>query len=246
MSENKGKCRVLILIPAYNEEENIGTFLESMSCSKIAGEADILVIDDASKDRTAEIARKHGVKVISQVYNMGYGAALQLGYKYATSHEYDYVLQLDADGQHDACNLDILYECLTNSKKDCDIIIGSRFLEGSESYKMGTIRILSIKFFRCIIKWIGHANITDPTSGLQGLNRKAFSYYAQYGKFDYRYPDINMIMQMLLRGFRIGECRACMHQRVAGTSMHSGIWKPFAYMVLMSLSTIAAIIRNKE
>ena len=116
MSENKGKCRVLILIPAYNEEENIGTFLESMSCSKIAGEADILVIDDASKDRTAEIARKHAVKVISQVYNMGYGAALQLGYKYATSHEYDYVLHLDADGQHYACNLDILYECLTNCK----------------------------------------------------------------------------------------------------------------------------------
>ena len=246
MNESKEKSRVLILIPAYNEEENIGTFLESMSCSQIAKKADILVIDDASKDSTADIAREYGVKVISQVYNMGYGAALQLGYKYATSHEYDYVLQLDADGQHDACNLDILYDCLTNSKKDCDIIIGSRFLEGSETYKMGAIRLLSIKFFRCIIKWIGHVDITDPTSGLQGLNRKAFSYYAQYGKFDYRYPDINMIMQMLLRGFQIGECRACMHQRVAGTSMHSGIRKPFAYMVLMSLSTIAAIIRNKE
>lgn len=246
MSKISEKSKVLILIPAYNEEENIGTFLESMKCSRIVGEADILVIDDASKDRTAEIAREHGVKVISQVYNMGYGAALQLGYKYATNHEYDYVLQLDADGQHDASNLDVLYECLTNSQRDCDIIIGSRFLEGSKSYKMGAIRILSIRFFRCIIKWIGHTDITDPTSGLQGLNRRAFSYYAQYGKFDYRYPDINMIMQMLLCGFRIGECGACMHQRVAGTSMHSGIWKPFAYMVLMSLSTMAAIIRNKK
>ena len=177
---------------------------------------------------------------------MGYGAALQLGYKYACSHDYEYVIQLDADGQHDACNLDIIYECLTGSRKDCDIIIGSRFLKGSESYHMSRIRLLSIKFFRCIIKWIGHADITDPTSGLQGLNRKAFSYYARYGNFDYRYPDINMIMQMLLQGFRIGECRACMHQRLAGTSMHSGIWKPFAYMVLMSLSTVAAIFRNKR
>lgn len=246
MSKISEKSKVLILIPAYNEEENIGTFLESMKCSRIAGEADILVIDDASKDRTAEIVREHGVKVISQVYNMGYGAALQLGYKYATNHEYDYVLQLDADGQHDACNLDVLYEYLTNRQKGSDIIIGSRFMKESESYHMGIIRILSIKFFRLIIKWIGHADITDPTSGLQGLNRRAFSYYAQYGKFDYRYPDINMIMQMLLCGFRIGECGACMHQRVAGTSMHSGIWKPFAYMVLMSLSTMAAIIRNKK
>lgn len=246
MSENNEKNKVLILIPAYNEEESIGVFLESMSCSDIARQADIMVIDDASQDRTAEIAREHGVKVISQIYNMGYGAALQLGYKYAVSHGYDYVLQLDADGQHDACNLDILYDCLTNQKKECDIVIGSRFLEGSESYQMGVVRLFSIKFFRHIIKWIGHADITDPTSGLQGLNRKAFSYYAQYGKFDYRYPDINMIMQMLLRGFQIRECRACMHQRAAGTSMHSGIWKPFAYMVLMSLSTIAAIIRNKD
>ena len=81
-------------------------------------------------------------------------------------------------------------------------------------------------------------------SSSQGPNYN--NYYAQYGKFDYRYPDINMIMQMLLRGFRIGECRAVMHQRVAGTSMHSGIWKPFAYMVLMSLSTMAAIIRNTK
>ena len=246
MNDKKDKSKILILIPAYNEEENIGTFLESLNNSEIAKEADILVIDDASKDRTAEIARGCGVKVISQIYNMGYGAALQLGYKYATKHQYDYVLQLDADGQHDACNLDIIYECLTNSQKDCDIIIGSRFLEGSETYKMGAIRILSIKFFRFIIKCVCHVNITDPTSGLQGLSRRAFSYYAQYGKFDYRYPDINMIIQMLLCGFHIGECRACMHQRVAGTSMHSGIWKPFAYMILMSLSTVAAIIRNRK
>lgn len=244
MSEKAEKSSILILIPAYNEEENIGSFLESISCSKIAEKADILVVDDASGDRTAEIAKAHGVKVISQLYNMGYGAALQMGYKYASRHNYDYVLQLDADGQHDACNLDVLYDCLT--RKDCDIIIGSRFVEGSVSYKMGSIRLLSIRFFRCIIKWIGHADITDPTSGLQGLNRKAFTYYAQYGMFDYHYPDINMIMQMLLRGFGIGECGACMHPRIAGTSMHAGILKPVAYMVRMSLSTMAAILRNKK
>lgn len=240
------KTKVLILIPAYNEEENIGSLLESMKESQIAGKSDILVVDDASGDHTAEIATRYGAKVIRQIYNMGYGAALQLGYKYAVDHEYDFVLQMDADGQHEVCNLDILYGCLTDRRKDFDIVIGSRFLQGSRSYRVGAVRLLSIRFFRCTIKWIGHTEITDPTSGLQGLNRKAFSYYARYGKFDYRYPDMNMILQMLLQGFRIGECRAHMRPRVAGTSMHAGIWRPMAYMVLMTLSTVAAIIRNKR
>lgn len=240
------KKQVLILIPAYNEEENIGSFLESMKSSKVVAESDILVVNDASKDNTVEIAEQYGIKVITQIYNMGYGAALQLGYKYAFENGYEYVLQLDADGQHDASNLDVLYQCLTDGDKECDIIIGSRFLEGSTPYKMGAIRMMSIKFFRGIIKWVGKTKITDPTSGLQGLNRKAFGYYAQYANFDYRYPDVNMIMQMLLNNFRIVECEACMHQRVAGTSMHSGIWKPFAYMVLMSLSTFAAILRKDK
>lgn len=246
MSEGCQEDRVLILIPAYNEEENIGSFLDAVKHTPFAGTADILVVDDASGDQTAEIARNHGVKVISQIYNMGYGAALQLGYKYAVSHDYGFVIQMDADGQHDACNLSLLYECLTGNRKDCDIVIGSRFLEGSQSYRMGTIRLMSIQLFRRVIKWIGHADITDPTSGLQGLNRRAFSYYAEYGNFDYHYPDINMIMQMLLQGFKIGECRACMHPRLAGNSMHAGIFKPIVYMVLMTVSTLAAVIRNRK
>lgn len=238
--------QVLIIIPAYNEEENIGPFLESLKSSEVVAKSDILVMNDASGDNTATIAEQYGIKVITQIYNMGYGAALQLGYKYAFENGYEYVLQLDADGQHDASNLDVLYENLTDSDKEWDIVIGSRFMEGSTPYKMGAIRLLSIKFFRSLIRWVGKARITDPTSGLQGLNRKAFGYYAHYSNFDYRYPDANMIMQMLLNNFRIGECAACMHQRAAGVSMHSGIWKPFAYMVLMLLSTFAAILRKDK
>lgn len=246
MSEAYQNNKLLILIPAYNEEENIGAFLDSVKYTRIAGKTDILVVDDASGDQTAEIAGNHGVKVISQIYHMGYGAALQLGYKYAVSHDYDFVIQLDADGQHDVCNLPLIYECLTGSRKDCDIVIGSRFLEGSRSYQMGVIRLMSIRLFRQIIRWSGHVEITDPTSGLQGLNRRAFSCYAAYGNFDLHYPDTNMIMQMLLRGYKIGECGACMHPRAAGSSMHAGIWKPISYMVLMTLSTLAAVLRNKK
>jgi len=181
------KDKVLIIIPAYNEEENIGSFLDSMQTSEIAKRADILVINDFSNDRTEEIARSKGAKVIGQIYNLGYGSALQLGYKYAYRNHYDYVLQLDADGQHDASNLDVLYETITDENLGYDIVIGSRFLEESVTYKVDGLRLLSIRFFRWIVKTICKTTITDPTSGLQALNRKAFSHYATYGKFDYRY-----------------------------------------------------------
>lgn len=240
------RAEVLILIPAYNEEENVGGFIDSLQKSNIAKKADILIVNDASKDKTVEIAESKGIKVISQVYNMGYGAALQLGYKYACKHGYQYILQLDADGQHDALNLDLLYEKLVNEENSYDIVIGSRFLSDSVTYKIGGIRLLSIKFFRWIVWHVCRVKITDPTSGLQGLNRKAFSHYAEYGQFDLKYPDVNMIVQMLLQGYHIGECSAIMHQRVAGVSMHAGIWRPFKYMILMSLSTLAAIIKYKK
>lgn len=240
------KDKVLIIIPAYNEEENIGSFLDSMQTSEIAKRADILVINDFSNDRTEEIARSKGAKVIGQIYNLGYGSALQLGYKYAYRNHYDYVLQLDADGQHDASNLDVLYETIKDENLGYDIVIGSRFLEESVTYKVDGLRLLSIKFFRWIVKTICKTTVTDPTSGLQALNRKAFSHYATYGKFDYRYPDVNMVVQMLLQGYKIGECKAVMHQRVAGVSMHSGLWNPLKYMVLMSISTFAAILKYKR
>lgn len=235
---------ILIIVPAYNEEKSIGTFLGTREYSEIAMSADWLIIDDASTDLTAKIARENGAKVVSQIYNMGYGTALQLGYKYAVEQDYQYILQIDADGQHDIRNLDHIYEKISGEKNHYDIVIGSRFLKNSVTYPIDPVRKISIIFFRWIIKMAGKAKISDPTSGLQGLNRKAFEYYAKFGQFDYRYPDVNMILQMLLQGYKIGECEAVMHQRKAGISMHAGIWKPFKYMVLMVISTINAIARN--
>ena len=97
--------QVLILIPAYNEENNIRKVLRSYYQSPFVEYSDILVIDDGSKDNTAKAAREEGAKVISQIYNMGYGAALQTGYKYALEKGYEFIIQLDADGQHDILNI---------------------------------------------------------------------------------------------------------------------------------------------
>jgi len=241
---------LLIIIPAYNEEESIGAVLKRMYEAKIDEIGDILVINDGSQDNTEKIVRSFKVNIINQVSNMGYGAALQVGYKYAEQKGYEYVIQLDADGQHDICNIKMIYDCLKNKDdrflEKPDIVIGSRFLSDNSTMKVSKIKQLAIYFFKLVIKIFTQNVITDPTSGLQGLNRMAFSCYAVYGNFDLRYPDINMIMQMIILGYNIKEVPAVMHERQAGKGMHSGIIKPIKYMVLISLSTFSIILRNRK
>ena len=241
--------KILMVIPAYNEEENIGSLLEEIKEKQLEEKIDVLVIDDGSADRTEQIVRKKGFRVIRQTFNMGYGAALQTAYKYAVEKGYDYLLQLDADGQHDLKNICVMCErlgCFSKEGTFPDIIIGSRFLEGSQSFYMSKLKMFAIKLFRGVIKKNTGNSLTDPTSGLQGLNRKAFSFYAGYRNFDLKYPDMNMILQMLLLGYKIEEFPAIMHERTAGTSMHSGLLKEGKYMILMFFSSLNACLRYRK
>lgn len=241
----EAKKSVLIIIPAYNEEKNIGAFLESLRQSELAERADFLVIDDASTDHTAAIAREYGCSVVTNVYNLGYGSGLQIGYKYARKRDYEYVIQMDADGQHDACNAELLYNKLLERDGEGrrpDIVLGSRFLNGSESYPISLAKKIAYVPFRLLIRWGTGRRIMDPTTGLQGLTRRAFSFYAGYNHFDDRYPDANMLMQMLLLGFRVEEIPAVMHPRLEGVSMHSGL-RPVAYMFRMVFSLAAVWVR---
>lgn len=242
------KNDVLIIIPAYNEEDSIGTFLDTILSSDITKYADIVVINDASDDRTAEIVRSKQVTLIHHPYNLGYGTALQTGYKYAVLHHYQYVIQIDGDGQHDVCNIPRIYEHLRSqngASASPDMIICSRFLKNSVSFSISFFKKLAILFFRKFIKLTSGQNITDPTSGLQGLSYPVFSYYATYGNFDNNYPDANMIVQMSLLGFCIQEIPAVMHERKSGKSMHFGIIEPIFYMFVMIFSTCNAYLRYK-
>lgn len=236
---------LLIVIPAYNEERNIGRLLEQLTKPEIFSLADVLVVDDASTDATKDIVKKYGLAVVSHVYNLGYGSGLQSGYKYAVRKGYKYVIQMDADGQHDACNVPVLYKALTTGGDESnkpDIVIGSRFMEGSSPYKVSAVKRFAIGLFKWMIRVGTGKRYTDPTSGLQGLSWRAVKYYAQYGNFDDRYPDANMIMQMTLLGFRLQEVPAVMHYRTVGVSMHSGL-KPIIYMFRMFFSILAILIR---
>ena len=120
---------LLIIIPVYNEEGNIGKLLNEIKISKIGEMGDILVINDGSTDHTEKIVRDNGIEILNKPINMGYGSTLQLGYKYASRNGYAYIIQLDGDGQHSVSNIKVIYDALRGkdslSKMGTDIVIGS-------------------------------------------------------------------------------------------------------------------------
>jgi glycosyltransferase involved in cell wall biosynthesis len=237
----KSEKDVLIIMPAHNEENAIEDLLVQLEQPEFAKFADLLVINDASTDTTSMLVKKHRHMRVTHLYHLGYGSALQVGYKYAVRRRYKYVIQMDADGQHDLCNIHRIYERL-EAEDAPDIVLGSRFLEQESNFPVSRVKRLAYWLFRHAIRWFTGHEITDPTTGLQGLSRRAVLYYSKYNQFDFTYPDANMIMQMLLLGFRVEEVPAVMHPRQSGTSMHCGL-RPFVYMFQMSMSILAVWFR---
>lgn len=241
------KKDLLVIMPAYNEEDTIESVLEQLEQPEIAEIADVLVMNDHSSDATNMLVKKHHHALVTHVFNLGYGGGLRLGYKYAIRRKYKYVIQMDADGQHDVSNIPKLYEQLKTPDEQGnypDVVLGSRFVEGSSSFAVSVAKKIAFVLFRFMIKTGTGQKIMDPTTGLQGLSWRATLFYSKYGNFDDRYPDANMIMQMIMLGFNVREVPAVMHARESGVSMHSGL-KPIVYMIRMFFSIIATVFRIK-
>lgn len=238
---------VLVIIPAYNEAENIGSVLDELERPEITDIADVLIMNDSSSDSTNWMAKARGHAVVTHVFNLGYGSGIQLGYKYAIRKGYKYVIQMDADGQHDVSNILKIYDRLRTRDEDGrypDIVLGARFMEGSAEFQVSAAKKIAFVLFRGMIHMAAGKKISDPTTGLQGLSKKAVIYYSKYNHFDDKYPDTNMIMQMILLKFKVVEVPAVMYQRTAGESMHSGL-KPIWYMMRMFFSVLAVVFRCK-
>ena len=241
------KKELLIIIPSYNEGNNIRRLLMQLEELDMKDRADILIVNDASTDSTNWIVKDMQYPMLSQLYNMGYGCALQTGYKYAVRRGYQYVIQMDGDGQHDVCNIPVIYRKLKEQDADgrCpDIVLGARFMEGSSDFPVSLPKRIVYSIFRFLIRMTTGRRVADPTTGLQGLSRKAFLYYSKYDHFDDKYPDANMIILMMLIKFRVIEVPAVMHTRVEGKSMHSGL-KPFWYMLRVLFSVCVVLFQVK-
>lgn len=235
----KSKERVLIVIPAYNEEENILKVLKELK-SDIPEYFDILVINDCSKDNTEKILIENNIPHLNNIFNMKYAMSVQTGIKYAYKNNYDYVIQMDADGQHIAKEALKLYEYIKRSNSD--IIIGSRYLKDF-GYPCPFFRRLGTKMFEKIIKLFCHKKIVDPLSGFQCINKKVIEEYAKKGGYP-EYPDANLIIAMLFKGYRIEEVPVKMRIRDNGVSMHAGIIKPIKYMINMFYTIAFILLQN--
>lgn len=234
-----GKTKVLIIVPSFREEKNIYHVISGLRVH--VPHLDILIIDDGSKDRTQKIAADNGVKVLKHPFNMGYGVAVQTGYKYAVNHDYDIVVQIDGDGQHDPKYIIPLIKTLQESK--ADVVIGSRFLKGG-GYDASFIRKSGIKFFSKIASIVTKQKFTDSTSGQQALGKRAFTYFSELDNFPYDYPDADTIITLCFAGFKIKEIPVHMHDRMKGKSMISGI-RVLIYLIQMLISIFIILIRKR-
>lgn len=233
-----GKPRRCIIIPAYNEEKQIISVVTGIirNC-----ETEIVVIDDGSEDKTYERALSTGVYVIKHPYNMGAGVAIQTGCKYAIENGYDFLLQIDGDGQHHPAHISDMFSMV--EEKGFDIVIGSRFLTNG-GYKTGFFKSKGIILFRLIVKLITGATITDPTSGYRCMNKNVFQYFAR-DNFPWDYPDADIIIDLHRMGFKITEIPVVMSHNPEGKSMHRGVFKIMYYFFKVFLSIFIILLRKK-
>ena len=235
------KSKVLFVIPAYNEEDNIGKVLDEIKKVRHSDyQIDIVVINDCSKDRTRDIVLEHGVHCIDGIFNLRYAWAVQTGIKYAYQNDYDFVIQFDADGQHIASEaMKLLNEA---SKNDVDIVIGSRYLKNM-GYPCPLFRRIGTRMFELLIKIFCHRRVADPLSGFQCLNRKVIKKYSKMGEYP-EFPDANLVIEMLMSGYKICEVPVKMRLRESGESMHGGVIKPIKYMINMFYTIFFILIQN--
>ena len=234
------KPKVLIIVPSYREEENIVRVLQGLE--RYVHDIDVLIIIDGSKDRTEEIVSFNDYDSLVHPFNMGYGVAVQTGYKYAVRNGYDVVVQIDGDGQHDPKYISPLLSALDSSESD--VVIGSRFLKGG-GYDVPIARKIGIRFFSKIASLITKQKITDSTSGLQALNRKAFSFFSKVENFPYDYPDADIIITMIFAGFKVKEIPVIMYDRMNGKSMITGL-KTVIYVIKMLISILITVLRKRN
>jgi glycosyltransferase involved in cell wall biosynthesis len=199
--------RILVIIPAYNEAENIAELLKAVR--KYLDQADILVINDGSEDTTSLIARQSGAYVLDMPFNLGIGGAVQCGYLFAQKYNYDLLVRQDGDGQHDPADIHTVLAPVLRG--DCDFSIGSRYLEKQKGYFASGFRAIGVKVFAMVVSLVARKRFTDTTSGFQAANREAISFLASHLPVDY--PEIESVVLLCRAGFQVCEVSVAMRPR---------------------------------
>jgi glycosyltransferase involved in cell wall biosynthesis len=238
MADRIKSSDTLVIIPAYKEAGRLKNVIRGVRRS--APDVDILVIDDGSPDRTAKEALEEGALVASHPINMGYGVAVQTGLKYARRHSYEYVVQLDGDGQHEP---DCISDLLTAVRDpQVDIAMGSRWL-GLTEYNGPILRKFGKAFFGSLASLLTQHQVTDPTTGFQALSKDVVAFFCT-NVYPVDYPDANVIIMLDRAGFRVREVPVIMYIDASGQSMHGGLLRPIFYGMKMMMSIAMTLLRD--
>jgi glycosyltransferase involved in cell wall biosynthesis len=229
---------MLIVVPAHNEAGRVGAVVRDVRGT--LPDADVLVVDDGSADETAREAAQAGAAVLSLPINSGYGAALQTGYKYAVRNGYELIGQIDADGQHQARYLRDMLTALR--ERDCDVVIGSRFLGNDGHYRPSAARKAGIALFRRIATLVTRRHITDPTSGFQLIRVRVARFFCT-DVYPTDYPDADILILLHRSGFRVCEVPVQMRPST-NVSMHAG-HRSLYYVYKMLLSIFVTLLRPR-
>ena len=227
MDKTIGNRRVIAVVPAYNERDNIVSTIEDLRSN--APGVDYVIVNDGSKDDTLSICREHGYNVIDLPVNLGLAGAFQTGMRYAYKHGYDYAIQFDADGQHSAA---YIYEMIRVAEtQDANIVIGSRF---ATQKKPLSARMAGSVLISAMILLTTRQRVQDPTSGMRLFDRKMIPLFANEMDFG---PEPDTISLLMRWGYKVEETQVEMRERIAGES-YLNFTKSITYMLRMSISIL--------
>lgn len=227
MDKTIGNRRVIAVVPAYNERDNIVSTIEDLRSN--APGVDYVIVNDGSKDDTLSICREHGYNVIDLPVNLGLAGAFQTGMRYAYKHGYDYAIQFDADGQHSAA---YIYEMIRVAEtQDANIVIGSRF---ATQKKPLSARMAGSVLISAMILLTTRKRIQDPTSGMRLFDRQMIPLFANEMDFG---PEPDTISLLMRWGYKVEETQVEMRERTAGES-YLNFTKSITYMLRMSISIL--------
>jgi glycosyltransferase involved in cell wall biosynthesis len=226
----------LAIVPALNEELNIGRVVDELRAFDAAIE--VVVVSDGSVDRTAAVAAEHGAHVIQLPFNLGIGGAVQTGFRYAWEHGYEFAVRCDGDGQHDPAELPkVLAPVLAD---EADICVGSRFT-GADGYRSSTTRRIGIRLLAWIVSAIARQKVTDTTSGFQALNRRALGLFA--GDYPHDYPEVEGMVMTIKHRLRLKEVPVVMRERQHGRSSITAL-RSIYYMAKVLTALFVGLFRR--
>lgn len=228
----------LAVVPAYNESATIVGVIEALR--QYAPEFDTLVVDDGSTDDTGVLAVRAGARVLRLPFNVGIGGAVQTGFVYAREHGYDFLAQVDGDGQHDSVELERLVA--TMDKEAVDMVCGSRFLTGDNRYPVPISRRTGIHIFAFLLSQIVGMRVSDPTSGFRLYNRRAIDLFA--ADYPHDYPEVEAVLILHHHRMRMREIPVRMYTRGGGASSIS-TGKSAYYMVKVLLALFVGLGRPR-